>query len=222
MKASNNNNMHQMLQFIQVNETYNNEIVIVRFMVNKHEVLPKIEFQLSNDNSEQYSQALYDHLYNLKPNECSFLYFDEPLSFIQKQRFNLITSLSSNVILKLLNINYIPIIRTNYSQYQFEESIQQGSHSVIEKLNLQWQAQCKTKSKISKELLSIINEFKSIYRIEILLRSTLKQLKKETYQEYDVLYVPTDELIKLKTNIESSITDCFRYLEQMNNCNQVK
>ncbi|CAD8054652.1 unnamed protein product [Paramecium sonneborni] len=210
------------MQFIQVNETYNNEIVIIRFMVNKHEVLPKIEFKLTNEISEQYSQVLYDHLSKFNPKECHFLYFDEPLRCIQKQRFNLITSLSSDVILKILNLKYIPIIRTNYSNYQSDESNKEGGQSIIQRLNLQWQAQSKTKSKITKELLQIINDFNFNYRIEILIRSTLKQIQRETYQEYDVLYVPTDELIFLKTNQESSLSKCFPYLEQMNNSNQVK
>ncbi|CAD8136019.1 unnamed protein product [Paramecium octaurelia] len=222
--------MEQQINFIEVVETYNNDTVIVRFLNNEQEVLPYMEFQLSNDNSEQYSRALYDHLHNRGPKEYCFLYMDEPLSRIQDQRFNLISSLSSNVILKLLNLSYIPIIRTNISQYQCgvveiyysTQSIQEGSHSVIQRLNLQWQEQCKKKSMITKELISIINEFKSLYRIQILLRSTLKQLKRETYQEYDILYLPTDELIHLKSNQEISITTCFPYLEQLNNSNQVK
>ncbi|CAD8076908.1 unnamed protein product [Paramecium sonneborni] len=149
---------------------------------------------------------------------------EEPQRCIQKQRFNLITLLSSDIILKILNLKYIPIIRTNYSK-MFNYSTQsngEGSQSVIQRLNLQWSSQSKTRSRIIKELLSIINDFKLNYRIEILMRSTLKQIQRQTYQEYDVLYVPTDELIFLKTNKESSLSKCLPYLEQMNNYNQVK
>ncbi|CAK94739.1 unnamed protein product (macronuclear) [Paramecium tetraurelia] len=214
MKASNYNQMEQ-IKFINVDETYNNGTVIVRFLINKQEVLPYMEFQLSDDNSEQYSTALYDHIYNRGLKECCFLYMDEPLSCIQKNRFNLISSLSSDVILKLLNLSYIPIIRTNISKYECDKSIQEGSHSVIQKLNLQWQ-ECKKNSMITKELLSIIKEFQSLYRIEILLRSTLKQIKRETQQDYDILYIPTDELVRLKSNLEISITKCFPQLEELN------
>ncbi|CAD8045729.1 unnamed protein product [Paramecium sonneborni] len=209
------------IYFILVKESLENDSMVVRFMVNNQEVLPKLEFKLTKNYSEQYSQVLFEHLQNHIPKECHYLYFNEPLECMKKQRFNLIAQLSVDVILKILNIKYIPIIRTNYSRYTLDDAIQEGSKSVIEKMNQSWQTQCKFKSKIKKDFLSTLNDFKYCYRIEILMTSTLQQIKQEKYSEYDVLYVPTDELIFLKTNKKQQLSLSFNNLEEINKCNQL-
>ncbi|CAK83251.1 unnamed protein product (macronuclear) [Paramecium tetraurelia] len=187
------------IHLILVEESIENDHLVVRFMDNNQDYIPKIEIKLTENYSEVFSSVLYDNLDNKKDDECHYLYFNEPLKSLECMRFNLITQLSADVILKLLNLKYIPIIRTNYSNYKIEDIIQVGNKSVIEKLNQSWQTQCKLKSKITKDFISIVNDFKYYYRIDILLVSTLQQIKKEKYSSYDVLYVPTDELIQLKT-----------------------
>ncbi|CAD8139943.1 unnamed protein product [Paramecium octaurelia] len=192
------------IHLIQVKESIENDHIVVRFMDDNQDYIPKKEITLTENYSEEFSSALYQHILEnqKKDDECHYLYFNEPLERMTKQRFDLISQLSVDVILKLLNLKYIPIIRTNYTCYTIEDTIQVGSKSVIEKLNQSWQTQCKLKSKITKEFISILNDFKYYYRIDILLASTLQQIKKEKYSSYDVLYVPTDELIKLKTGKE--------------------
>ncbi|CAD8047457.1 unnamed protein product [Paramecium sonneborni] len=214
-------NIMDQMNFILVNESLDNDCIVVRFMVNNQEVLPKIEFKLTKNYSEQYSSVLFEHLNNHIPKEFHYLYFNEPLECMKKSRFNLIAYLSVDVILKILNIKYIPIIRTNYSRYTISDAIQEGSTSVIDKMNQSWQRQCKFKSKMTKEFMSTLNEFKYYYRIEILMTSTLQQIKQEIYSEYDVLYVPTDDLIFLKTNKKQKLSLSSHNLEQIKQCNQL-
>ncbi|CAK78909.1 unnamed protein product (macronuclear) [Paramecium tetraurelia] len=209
------------IQVILVKEHFENDCTEIRFLVNNQEVLPKISIKLIEDYSEEFSSALYKHLLNHVQKECRFLYFNEPLECKKQKRFNLISQLGVDVILKILNLNYIPIIRTNYSRYILEDVIfttqpfQKGKRSVIEKLNQSWETQCRLKSKITKEFLQIIEEFKFYYRIDILITSNFKPIKQEKYSDYDVLYVPTEELIFLKTNKKQQLSLLFQNLEQI-------
>lgn len=60
---------------ILVNESSDNECIVIRFLINNQEVLPKIVFKLTENYSEQFSSVLYEHLENHKPEKCCYLYF---------------------------------------------------------------------------------------------------------------------------------------------------
>ncbi|CAD8135010.1 unnamed protein product [Paramecium octaurelia] len=209
------------IQVILVKESFENDCTEIRFLVNNQEILPKISIKLTENYSEEFSSALYQHLSNHVKKECRYLYFNEPLECMKQKRFNLISQLGVDVILKLLNLNFIPIIRTNYSRYILDDVVfitqpfQKGRKSAIERLNQNWETQCRLKSKITKEFIQIIEEFKFYYRIDILITSNLKPIKQEKYSEYDVLYVPTEELIFLKTNQKQQLSLLFQNLEQI-------
>lgn len=63
------------MYIISAKESLDNDCIVIRFMVNNQEVLPKIVFKLTENYSEQYSSALYEHLNNHIPKECHYLYF---------------------------------------------------------------------------------------------------------------------------------------------------